>query len=206
MKRTRSLSAAVAVTALAAVLAGCSGGGQGAEVPGGATPPSTGQPEQPGQAPHDQADVTFASGMIPHHQQAVEMSRAAVDRARSQEVRDLAERIRAAQGPEIQELSGWLRSWGVEVPSGSAMPGMDHGEHGDGMMSPAEMEQLERSSGAEFDEAFLTMMIEHHEGAVAMARTELSNGRFPEAKRLAQRIIDTQQAEIDTMRRLLATG
>lgn len=205
MKRARLLSAAVAVTA--AVLAGCSGGDEMAHMPSHEAPHNTGQSQAPGQTAHNQADVAFAQGMIPHHQQAVEMSRMAADRAGSAEVKQLAEQIQAAQGPEIEKLTGWLESWGAEVPSGSGMAGMHHGGHDgmvDGMMSPEQMKQLEQSSGAEFDEAFLSMMIEHHEGAVAMARTELSDGQFPEAKQLAQQIIDTQQAEIDTMKRLLA--
>ena len=93
----------------------------------------------------DDADVDYISGMIPHHQQAIEMSRMAFDHAQSPEVKKLAEQIQAAQGPEIDKLTGWLQSWGAEAPSG--MPGMDHGGHsghsgsGGGMMSPEEMGQ-----------------------------------------------------------------
>lgn len=207
MKRTRVLTAAAVAAVAAAVAAGCSDGNDMPNMPGHGTPPSAGQQQTPGQAAHNQADVTFAQGMVPHHQQAVEMSRMAVDRAQSPEVKKLAEQIQAAQGPEIEKLNGWLKSWGAEASTG--MPGMDHGGHGGsggGMMSPEEMNELGQGSGAEFDQAFLSMMIKHHEGAIEMARTELSAGQYPEAKQMAQQIIDTQQAEIDTMKQLLPPG
>lgn len=201
MKRTRVLSAAAVIAAAAVVTAGCSGGDDMANMPGHGTPPRAGQQQAPGQAAHNQADVTFAQGMVPHHQQAIEMSRMAVDRAQSPEVKKLAEQIQAAQGPEIEKLTGWLRSWGAGAPAG--MPGMDHGGHGGGMMSAEEMGRLGQSSGAEFDRAYLSMMIEHHEGAIEMARTELDAGQYPDAEQMAQQIIDAQQAEIDTMKQLL---
>jgi uncharacterized protein (DUF305 family) len=133
------------------------------------------------------------------------MSRLAPERAESAEVKNLARQIEAAQGPEIETLTGWLRDWGA-TPS---TPGMDHGSMGhgmEGMMSDAEMQQLEQARGAEFDRQFLSLMIRHHEGAVAMARTELASGQFPAAKQMAQQIIETQQAEINAMRGLLAQG
>ncbi len=84
---------------------------------------------------------------------------------------------------------------------------MDHGGHGAhgmaGMMTPEQMEELEKSSGKAFDTAFLEMMIEHHRGAVAMAETEKENGSYGPAKSMAEDIITTQNAEIDTMNKLL---
>lgn len=99
-------------------------------------------------------------------------------------------------------MADMLRTWGIpESPSGD----MDHGDmhEGEGMMSPQQMRRFEQSRGAQFDRMFLTMMIEHHRGAVTMAETHLDNGKNPQAKRLARQIIDVQQAEIDTMRKLL---
>ena len=61
------------------------------------------------------ADVAFATDMIPHHQQAVQMAELAADRAGSDQVRQLAEDIEAAQGPEIDTMTGWLDDWGQEV-------------------------------------------------------------------------------------------
>ncbi|GAB3294292.1 DUF305 domain-containing protein [Parasphingorhabdus pacifica] len=222
MNTNRAVGASIVAVAAAVLVAGCGGAEQeGMSGMHHGTPPSASQPPaKAGQ--HNDADVVFAQGMIPHHAQAVEMSRLAPERARSPQVKDLARQIEAAQGPEIEMLTGWLRSWGVEAPHGDmpgmgheGMHGMDHGSmpdqdmpgagHGgmQGMMTPEDMQRLSQARGADFDRAFLTMMIAHHEGAVDMARTELEQGQFPEAKKMAQQIIDTQQAEIDTMRGLL---
>ena len=155
---------------------------------------------------HNEADVTFAQEMIPHHQQAIEMADLAESRAESQEVKDLATDIEAAQGPEIETLTGWLESWGEDVPD-EGMSGMDHGDMSSddmgGMMTEDEMAELEAASGAAFDQMFLTMMIEHHEGAIEMAKTEQAEGEFPEAVDMAKEIETTQAEEIQTMQDLL---
>ncbi|MCA1670732.1 MAG: DUF305 domain-containing protein, partial [Actinobacteria bacterium] len=122
--------------------------------------------------------------------------------AQSSQVEDLAQRIERAQGPEIATMTQWLQQWGAEVPS--TTPGQGGMGHGEGMMSPEQMNQLGHGSGAEFDRMFLQMMIQHHEGAITMARAELADGQNPAAKQLAQQIIDTQQAEIQEMQALLA--
>ncbi|GII56500.1 lipoprotein [Planotetraspora thailandica] len=151
-------------------------------------------------ADHNDADVKFSQMMIPHHRQAVEMAKLAEAQASRPEVKDLAQRIEAAQAPEIQTMSGWLRSWGVQVPSRGAMT-MDHGVPG--MMSEQAMKKLEGLSGAAFDKAFLEMMIHHHEGAVSMAEDEQRHGAYEPAKQLAGSIISSQSAEITTMKDLL---
>ncbi|NYI77049.1 DUF305 domain-containing protein [Nocardioides panzhihuensis] len=157
-------------------------------------------------AGHNDADVTFAQQMILHHQQAVEMSELAGTRAESQKVKDLAADIEAAQGPEVKTMTGWLGSWGEDVPD-EGMPGMDHGDMSSddmtGMMSEEDMAELENASGAEFDQMFLTMMIEHHEGAIEMAQTEQAEGEFPDAKATAKDIETAQTEEIKTMQALL---
>ena len=163
-----------------------------------------------GNADHNEADVTFAQGMIPHHDQAIAMSDLAPARATRPEVRALAERIKAAQGPEIARMEGWLEDWGepltAEGDGGDDHAGMDMGggmSGGGGMLSDAEMQQLEASTGADFDRLFLEGMIRHHEGAVSMARDEQANGKFEGAKELARSIIRSQEAEIAEMRALL---
>ena len=154
-------------------------------------------------ADFNDADVAFATQMILHHQQAVEMAELAADRAESPEVRQLAEDIAGAQDPEIQTMTQWLEDWGQESPSGS----MDHGDmgHGDsgempGMMDASEMTRLEESGGTAFDQMFVQMMIEHHEGAIEMARDEQANGKNAEAVALAKKIESDQQAEIAKMK------
>jgi len=151
---------------------------------------------------HNSADVAFATDMIPHHAQAIEMADMALTRAEDTDVIDLAGQIKAAQDPEIEAMSGWLEAWGEEVPDlGDDMSGMD--DSMPGMMSEADMQGLADSSGAAFDRMWLTMMIEHHEGAISMAETELSDGESAEAKSLADDIIEGQQAEVTTMQGLL---
>ena len=152
-------------------------------------------------SPHNEADVAFAEMMIPHHQQAVEMATLAETRADSQEVKDLAAAIKAAQDPEIQTMQGWLKAWGED--------GMAHDMSPDempGMVDSKTMGNLGKATGAEFDRQFLTAMIAHHEGAVAMAESEKSDGVHKGALGLADAIIKTQTAEIKQMQKLLAEG
>ena len=157
----------------------------------------TGTSESQGQATeHTDADVHFAQMMIPHHEQAVEMSDLADTRA-GDEVRSLAEQIRAAQGPEIEQMETLLDGWGAEVDHG-----MDHAEM-EGMLSEDQLAELEAAEGEEFDALFLDFMILHHEGAVTMARTQLDEGVDPEARELSQEIIDAQEEEIAHMNDLL---
>ena len=197
IRRATAVAAALTVSAL---LAACGGG---------ATPGSTGGSGADVEGPHNEADVTFAQGMLPHHRQAIEMSELAADRAEDPEVLTLTEEISAAQEPEIRTLTAFLEAWGADVPAEDmSMDGMDHG--GDeamddmaGMMGPDDMTALESAQGAEFDEMFLQMMVEHHEGAVDMAETQVDEGENPGAVDLAETIIETQESEIQRMQDLL---
>jgi uncharacterized protein (DUF305 family) len=151
------------------------------------------------------ADVTFAESMIAHHEQAVEMATMAQERASSTEVTQLADKIEAAQGPEIDTMTGWLEDWGQKV-SPDSTGGMDHsGSDMSGMMSDADMERLGAATGAEFDQMFLEMMIEHHTGAIEMAKTEQQDGENPDAIALAEKIEADQTAEIAQMEELLGS-
>jgi len=148
----------------------------------------------------NEADVTFATEMIPHHRQAVEMAKLAETRAKSAEVKELAMKIMSAQDPEIQTMSGWLTTWGKPVPDD--MAGMDMSGSMPGMMSSADMDKLTKASGAEFDQMFLTMMISHHQGAIEMAKTEEASGMNADAEALAAQIEQAQAREITTMQGL----
>ncbi|AZM76300.1 DUF305 domain-containing protein [Streptomyces sp. KPB2] len=209
MNRKRSLvrrTAAVAAAGAAAlVLAACGGSGDGDGPAGHNGHDATAAPSaSASQGQHNAADVAFAKGMIPHHRQAVEMAGLAPDRAQSAEVKKLAADIEKAQDPEIKTLSGWLTSWGEEVPAEGAM---DHSMHDmGGMMTAEEMTELENASGKAFDTAFMEMMIKHHEGAVEMAKTEQADGAYGPATRMAGEIISSQSAEIEQMNGLLGKG
>jgi uncharacterized protein (DUF305 family) len=195
----RRTGAVVAAGAAALVLAAC-GSGNGSAGSSGHNSHVTASASA-SQGTHNAADVAFAQGMIPHHRQAVEMAGLAEGRAQSAEVKKLAADVKKAQGPEIRTLSGWLTSWGEEVP---AAGGMDHSMHEmEGMMTNEEMTELRNASGSAFDTAFLKMMVKHHEGAVEMARTEQSDGAYAPATKLAGQIVTAQSTEIDQMNKLL---
>ena len=101
-------------------------------------------------------------------------------------------------------MSGWLTVWGEEVPADmSGMEGHDMSSGMPGMMSSEDMDNLEKGSGAEFDKMFLEMMVEHHEGAVSMAKTEKANGEYGPAVKLADDVITAQTAEIEQMGKML---
>lgn len=152
----------------------------------------------------NESDVAFADGMIPHHAQALDMAGLAEERSSNPDVVELARRIGAAQEPEIQLMSGWLEQWGYDVPDPAATEHsvMDHGPTG-GMMTDEQMAELVEATGEKFDRMFLELMIEHHEGAIAMSEEVLANGANADVKELAEHIIEAQQAEIDYMRGLL---
>jgi len=192
---TIALVAGAIVGALA--LAGCS------------TTPSTTMPsDMPGMgnsssstAPQfNDADIAFLTQMIPHHQQAVEMADIVLGKTGvDSRVVDLATQIKAAQGPEIATMTGWLTTWGQ--PSPEPMDGMAM----NGMMSQSDMDALTAASAPESSKLFLQQMIQHHQGAIDMAKEEVAAGKNADALALAQTISDAQTAEIATMQAILAT-
>ncbi|MGH3363157.1 MAG: DUF305 domain-containing protein [Nocardioidaceae bacterium] len=194
MRFPRTLAAAAA--ALTLTLAGCS-----------ASESST-----DGNAYND-ADVDFASDMIQHHAQALQMVDLTLGRKLDAEVVTLTEEIRTAQAPEIEKMADWLEGWDQPVPETSRDHANAHAqEHGEsvemdtdmpGMLSAKELESLESASGPEFQTMWLEMMIEHHEGAVEMAEAQVEEGSNAKAVALAEEIISTQEREISTMQDLL---
>ncbi len=155
------------------------------------------------------ADVAFVSEMIQHHAQALSMVDLTIDRNLDPEVAQRAEEIRMAQAPEIERMAAWLNAWGEPVPETmrdhtNAHKG-GHMEMGDmpGMMSADDMSALENASSREFQSMWLQMMIEHHEGAIAMAQTEQDDGQNAAAVALAAQIEAAQSREIDQMQAML---
>ncbi|WAP50570.1 DUF305 domain-containing protein [Arthrobacter sp. ATA002] len=147
---------------------------------------------------HNSADTMFAQMMIVHHQQAMEMSDIVLAKdGLDPEIVQLAENIKAAQAPEIETMNTWLRNWGEPAHVSGEMPM-------DGMVNPEGLAQLQAAQGAEAARLFLIQMIAHHEGAIAMAEEEVSNGSAPEAVELARSVISEQEAEITDMDGLLA--
>lgn len=199
MKRLTLISATALAAALA--LAGCaSETGSESTMPGmdHGTASASPSAESSAAAEHNSADAMFAQMMIPHHEQAVEMSdmvlaKDGIDPA----VTELAEEIKSAQGPEIKTMTGWLSAWGEPV----AMSG-DHGM--EGMMTEDDMAALEAAQGTEAARLFLTQMVKHHEGAVKMAQEETANGSNPDAVAQAEKMAKDQSGEIEKMKELLA--
>lgn len=186
------------LTAGVLALAGC--GGDATEATGSSIPDSE---------PFNQADVDFATDMIPHHAQALLMVDQAAPRADlSPELTGLVESIRTEQTGEIERMTDWLEDWDQPIPDNPR----DHGGMGEdmgemaqlpGMASQEELDALGEATRVAFEQLWLEMMIAHHEGAVEMAEAEIADGEFPDSVALAEQIVDSQTAEIEQMEQLL---
>ena len=208
----KSLTASLAAAATALALSSCTSpaatSGDGHTDHDHAGTSAVAQPAQNDpqndSAQNNAADVTFATDMIPHHEQAVKLSSLVPQRSTDPAVVKLASEISGAQAPEIETMKAFLVQWGAPPPAdheghGAAMDGMQM----QGMVDGATMTKLESLRGREFDQLFLQSMIGHHEGAVAMANTELAKGVNADAKSLATQIIKAQQSEIGQMKQML---
>ncbi|WP_245528135.1 DUF305 domain-containing protein [Cellulomonas gilvus] len=197
VRRRVTVAIIASTTAAGLLLAGCS---------------STATPADPAAtasetvaAPFNDSDVTFAQMMVVHHEGAIEMADLAVERGTNPEVQALGKAISAAQGPEIEQMTSWLESWGEPTADDMMdMDGMDHGGMDmDGMDQAGAMADLDSLSGTEFDRRFLELMTAHHQGAIEMSEQELADGENADALALARRIIDAQNAEIVEMTNML---
>lgn len=196
--------------AAALTLGGCAAGESGSDATAGAshgagheTGASSGDSDGTSQASEaNDADVMFAQMMLPHHEQAIEMSDILLaQEGLDPEIAALAEQIKAAQGPEIETLEGWLEDWGAD---GDSEGGGSMGHEGmDGMLSTEDLEAMEQADTEEATRLYLEGMIEHHRGAVEMAEAEVAEGQDPRAIEMAQAIIASQNAEMETMQHLL---
>lgn len=213
--RTRRNLAAVALAAAAIALAGCSShDATTTTAPSVASSPGSSATASGTAA--SATDVAFAQSMIPHHEQAVEMADLALadSAGASPAVVALAEQIKKAQDPEIEQMTGWLQDWGAPVTmpgaDSSDMADMDHGGHDmggitmSGMVSAEDMQALSEASGQEFDILWMQAMIAHHEGAVVMAEQVKESTDNPEVEKLANEVIRTQTKEIQMMQAYLA--
>lgn len=189
---TRAVSTAV-LGALALLAVACSGDTEQVTDPGDTGVESTEE------STYNDADITFLQGMIPHHEQAVEMSELVPERTERTELEQLAEDIIASQEAEIAQMEQMLDDAGASTPDMDMdMEGMDHGGMS-GMMTDEQMGRLVDLNGVEFDLMFLDMMIEHHEGAIESAEQLLDGGQNPQARELAEGIIPEQEAEVEQM-------
>lgn len=202
MKKTLTISALGIASAIA--LAGCAGttgNTPASSMPGmGQNGMGMSSSSAPAASDHNAADTMFTQGMIPHHAQAVEMSDMMLKKqGMDARITALATKIKAAQAPEIEQMTGWLKAWNepAQMASGHGM--------GEGMMGDDDLKTLDTAQGTEAATLFLTRMIAHHEGAVAMATTEGGQGKNPDAIKLSKTIVTSQTAEIQEMKGLLAS-
>ena len=192
--RARRATAAVLIVTLAPALSACSD-----DAP--ADTASAKHTAANGDTYND-ADVAFATEMIPHHADALVMVDMTQGRDLSPEFAQLTEDIRAAQAPEIERMVDWLTAWKIPVPEKSRdhVNSHDMGDMGD---MGDDMSMLEAADGTGFEAMWLEMMIDHHEGAIEMAEEEKTDGMFPDARALAESIETSQTAEIALMEEML---
>jgi uncharacterized protein (DUF305 family) len=218
IRRASRVTVTVPLTALAALavltLGACDSGST--PEPDRASGPSVLVPGKPGEANRtlsaqeaaqqradddtpNSADVDYARMMITHHTQALEMTELAPDRAESTQVKKLAERIAAAQEPEIGVMKAWLEEHGKREKDEG---GHEHGAM-PGMATETQLKNLRAARGKAFDELFLTLMITHHEGAITMATDAKSQGNNVKIEEMADDVIAQQTSEITRMRQML---
>lgn len=195
----RALAFTTAALATVLTLSACSGTGSSGDMAGmdhGSTFSSTPSSDSAA-AEFNAADIAFAQNMIPHHQGAIEMSDVVLAKEGiNQRVVDLANQIKEAQAPEIEQLQTWLTAWGADEMSGD-MEGMD------GMDMDAT--ELEKATGVDAARTFLEQMKVHHQGAITMAQTEIDTGANADAIDMANAIVTTQTEEISTIDSILET-
>ncbi len=198
--RIASVFAAVfavfAVPLTAGMLTAC--GGSSDRSPAPASPDQSSE-----QANHNADDIAFARNMIPHHEQAVQMAQMVPTNTTNPRVNALANQIITTQAPGIQAFRTFLMQWqdvegrdSTSTAGGQDIPMV-------GMVEAATMSRLQSLTGPDFDRLWLTSMIDHHRGAVAMAQDEVAHGRNVDVIYLARSIIASQQPEIDQMKQML---
>lgn len=143
------------------------------------------------------ADIMFLQMMIPHHQQAIEMSKLATTNSQNPELLALAKEITAAQGSEIVMMKNWLSMASASGDMGQMSHGMD------GMLSAADLKTLKSSTGKVFDSLWLKGMTGHHDGAISMANM-VKDTKNADVKAFGLKIIADQSVQIDQMRMMLA--
>lgn len=162
------------------------------------------------------ADVEFASQLIPHHAAALTMVDLTRGRPLSPELAEITEAIQTERPPEIEQMVDWLNGWGEPIPA-TMRDHANAGHHSTGGQIPADgadipgmvtaeqLRALKKARGQEFETLWLQTMVEHHQGAIALATTEQADGVYGPAVQLAQTIQESQQDQIDQMLVLLPT-
>lgn len=183
-------------------LAGCGTGDGSPTIAGGPISPVP-QSAAAASAEYNDADVMFLQMMIAHNNQGVEIVKLVkAKQVQKQELKDLAAAIEATQQTESTDMRNWLKGWG-KPETGSADPHAHHHHGGDGLTDKGLLEALSKKDGSEFTLDFADIFVAHQHNGVALARTELKDGKNPEAKALAQRIMDSRTGEVQQIRTLV---
>lgn len=193
----------IAAVAALALLAGCGGQGGGA----GDGQGDSKEPEAPlitgDPAGYNAADIAFASDMVPHHAQAIDLARTALERSANPELTALAEQIVSTQQPEINILNVFLVQWNENPENRSGPDGGGPESSLPGTVDEATVARLESLGGPEFDKLWLQSMIGQHQGAVELATTEIADGANVDAIAIAENIAAAQEARIAQMKQML---
>jgi uncharacterized protein (DUF305 family) len=142
------------------------------------------------------ADIMFLQMMIPHHQQAVDISNLALKTSKDAELLALATTIRDAQKAEITQMKQWLKETGAGTDMGHSMDGMG------GMLDGAELSALAAATGKNFDVLWLKGMIGHHDGAIHMT-TMIRDASNKDIKTFGENVIKDQSEQITQMEAML---
>jgi uncharacterized protein (DUF305 family) len=190
----RHRSLAVIVLMSTTLIAGCSAASGESPPPSGVAANVAGAPTQV------EADVRFSQEMISHHWQTIQLAELAADRSTDTYVRELAEKIKQGESADIELMSGWLRSWKVEVPARN-----DNATHEmPGMLSTTQVSSLKRRSGADFDKLWLGVLGKHLSSGVQMAEIVVALGQHGPTSDLAKKMATDQRAQISEITKRIA--
>ena len=192
--RQQSVRLGAAAVMAIVTLSACSSSGHQA---------ATGSPSTSATQAHNSTDLTFAQDMMPCHKQAIQMSEIILTKqGLDPRVVQVANQIKAAEGPDIQGMQSWLSQWQQSTTPSSAA-GMPTMQGMTGMASPEQMTALQNAVGADASKQFLTLMIQNHQHAIMLAQSEINSGQYPPAVAMAHSIATTEQQEVDTMQGIL---
>ena len=192
--RQQLVRLSVAAVVATVTLSACSSSGNQA---------ATRSPSTSAAQAHNSADITFAQNMMPCHKQAIQMSEIILTKqGLDPRVVQVANQIKAAEGPDIQGMQSWLSQWQQSTTPSSAA-GMPAMQGMTGMASPEQMTALQNAVGADASKQFLTLMIQNHQHAIMLAQSEINSGQYPPAVAMAHSIATTEQQEVNTMQGIL---
>ena len=192
--RQQLVRLSVAAVVATVTLSACSSSGNQA---------ATRSPSTSAAQAHNSADITFAQNMMPCHKQAIQMSEIILTKqGLDPRVVQVANQIKAAEGPDIQGMQSWLSQWQQSTTPSSAA-GMPAMQGMTGMASPEQMTALQNAVGADASKQFLTLMIQNHQHAIMLAQSEINSGQYPPAVAMAHSIATTEQQEVNSMQGIL---